>query len=461
MPQWILTPAVAPPASPAFSLASYYGVIDDKLYVLNTTGTGLGSVMQVYVFDMFAGTWVRLSDSPGTIFPAWQSQAARVGRKLYLMGLTNTLFTSGFIAANRYFSTLLSYNVDTNTWTQLTGHPTKRTSCGVAAANNRIAMWGGYLGDGAGNGRGTFADFDGSESPDDEVGLLEVYNPATDAWDSSWSALPSPAAYPACCSEVLGYVYSLGGVRGSVGGAGGNASVACYRLNMDPTAGKAWVRIADLPTPRAWGVASFAHGKIWLYGSRSSRLAVADGRTFAYTVATNTWEEVSVLTGMTESGIFASARWAFGGARSDGVLVLPGDGSVSTVSAFYATPAPHIEPFHYPAYWAQMGIILGEFKLAPPDPIGMIVPGNINLHTRPTVHNADGTISTVRSITIDGDAGTFVLIPTVVGDKVVSNQDAIDYWRRTGENLGTFRTEADADAYAESLHEDQAKEYGR
>lgn len=89
---------------------------------------------------------------------------------------------------------------------------------------------------------------------------------------------------------------------------------------------------------------------------------------------------------------------------------------------------------------------------------GQVAPGNIDLNNRPVVHNSDGTISTVRSITIEAD-GKFYLIPTVIGDKVVSNDEAIAYFKKTGQHLGVFSSEADADAYAQQLHQSQATQY--
>ena len=89
---------------------------------------------------------------------------------------------------------------------------------------------------------------------------------------------------------------------------------------------------------------------------------------------------------------------------------------------------------------------------------GPVEPGNIDIHDRPVVHNPDGSISTVRSITVGFGDKTYVL-PTAVGGKIVSNQEAIDHFKQTGEHLGAFATEADADAYAQRLHEDQAVEY--
>lgn len=82
----------------------------------------------------------------------------------------------------------------------------------------------------------------------------------------------------------------------------------------------------------------------------------------------------------------------------------------------------------------------------------------IDLNARPTVVNEDGSVSTVCSLTIECDDGVFV-IPTVVGDKVVSDETAIAYFQKTGEHLGSFDGIPDAEAYAQDLHLAQEKQY--
>ncbi|MEQ5318009.1 hypothetical protein ABN239_13315 [Providencia vermicola] len=92
---------------------------------------------------------------------------------------------------------------------------------------------------------------------------------------------------------------------------------------------------------------------------------------------------------------------------------------------------------------------------------GMIQQGNINLLNRPTVKNKDGSISTVRTISIGTDQGE-VLIPTVSDDgRLLSDDEAIALFEETGNHLGVFDNPDDATAYAESLHNQQEKTYAK
>ena len=90
-------------------------------------------------------------------------------------------------------------------------------------------------------------------------------------------------------------------------------------------------------------------------------------------------------------------------------------------------------------------------------PEGMIEQGNIDLTNRPVVKNADGTVSTVRSISVQID-GQEILIPTVSDDgRIMSDEDAVRQYERTGRHLGKFSSLQAATQYAMQIHEDQER----
>lgn len=90
---------------------------------------------------------------------------------------------------------------------------------------------------------------------------------------------------------------------------------------------------------------------------------------------------------------------------------------------------------------------------------GLVEKGNIDLTNRPVVTNEDGSISTVRSMSINMD-GKEILIPTVSSDgKILSDEDAITNYKKTGQHLGIFNNPNDASIYAEQLHKDQEDLY--
>lgn len=88
---------------------------------------------------------------------------------------------------------------------------------------------------------------------------------------------------------------------------------------------------------------------------------------------------------------------------------------------------------------------------------GLLEAGNIDLAHRPRVKNRDGSISTVRSISVNMD-GREILIPTVSEDgRIMSNREAVQAFERTGKHLGMFDSPQHATSYAQGLHNAQAK----
>lgn len=106
--------------------------------------------------------------------------------------------------------------------------------------------------------------------------------------------------------------------------------------------------------------------------------------------------------------------------------------------------------------------------MAVPNPKGLVEAGNLPIDTRPTVQNSDGTHSTEYSVSFADDKGREVLVPTVVDGKFLTPDGkkpregspeekamfkaAWQHYLDTGENLGKFDNAANADAYANQLH---------
>ena len=78
----------------------------------------------------------------------------------------------------------------------------------------------------------------------------------------------------------------------------------------------------------------------------------------------------------------------------------------------------------------------------------------LDISQRPVVNNPDGSYSTFRSMSFQNHLGQEVLIPTVAkdGSKILSNEDAINQYKQTGEHLGIYKNVKDADEAADYYH---------
>jgi hypothetical protein len=86
-------------------------------------------------------------------------------------------------------------------------------------------------------------------------------------------------------------------------------------------------------------------------------------------------------------------------------------------------------------------------------------PGNIDLYNRPSVPNVGGR-SSVYSMTFPLPGGQAILLPGVIKDAkgrwTIGNfQQAWAYYKKTGQHLGVFANEAQANQYANALHHQQ------
>ena len=97
---------------------------------------------------------------------------------------------------------------------------------------------------------------------------------------------------------------------------------------------------------------------------------------------------------------------------------------------------------------------LGNAFWDQPNP-DMLEPGNIDLTKRPSVPTGDGRFASVRTAGFNFGGKEYNL-PTVSDDgRLLSNDEAIAQFRKTGKHLGVYRTPEAAAAAAEALHKDQ------
>ena len=88
-------------------------------------------------------------------------------------------------------------------------------------------------------------------------------------------------------------------------------------------------------------------------------------------------------------------------------------------------------------------------------PEGFEYKGNVNLFNRPKVKNPKGGTSTVYSKSF-GINGKEVLMPTVSDDgRLMSDDEAVQQYKKTGKHLGIYDTVAEANAAGEAIHKQQ------
>lgn len=90
-----------------------------------------------------------------------------------------------------------------------------------------------------------------------------------------------------------------------------------------------------------------------------------------------------------------------------------------------------------------------------PIEMNMLEAGNIPTNNRPKIYNPDGSVSTVRTMGFTEDGRT-INVPTAYAGRIHSDQEAIQRYRNTGEHLGVYDNILEANAAAQTLHEEQA-----
>ncbi|WP_439392324.1 lysozyme [Bradyrhizobium sp. PMVTL-01] len=176
---------------------------------------------------------------------------------------------------------------------------------------------------------------------------------------------------------------------------------------------------------------------------------------------------ISVFNDFREQAEKLAARYVIGGMTSRDAAEKAFEDMIGFKYTFqegYRVPKdPNIDPKQVMAGANAVKLEMGTPRAPSPDlpAPGRIEKGNIDLDRRPVVKNPDGTISTVRSLGANID-GKETLIPTVSDDgRIMSDEEAIETFKRTGKHLGKFDTPDNSSSYAQALHEQQAQRYGQ
>lgn len=208
-----------------------------------------------FVIAQDDGTW-----TTGTPMPTPRSElaSALLDGKIYVAGgLASNPDGAGWIALDDFEA----YDIETDTWEVLEPLPAGLHHLGMAAANGRVFVSGGY---------------DGANFTND-VTVLWAYDPESGEW-SQVTDMPAPRAAHAMVA-IENKLYIIGGVGDSI-------QLWIYGIEADE-----WdTDNAEMPTPREHLSAVTLDGKLYVIGGRWGRnlgtLEVYDPETDEWTTLT-------------------------------------------------------------------------------------------------------------------------------------------------------------------------------
>lgn len=239
-------------------------VTGGKLYLLGGLQAGVTSNPPerdaVLVYDPATDTW----DGSLATMPTARSglAAAAVNGIVYAIGGTHNGTASTAVEA---------YDPATDSWSSKTPMPTTRSGASAAVVNGTIYLIG------------------GADSAGTLLATVEAYDPGTDAWSTGLAPMPT-ARYDLTTSVVSGKIYVIGG--SSAGPTDPFSTLATVEV-YDP-ASDTWnsTPLTAMPTSRMLAMSSSVNGKILVVGglgddgSGPAVLATAE----LYDPATDTWQ---------------------------------------------------------------------------------------------------------------------------------------------------------------------------
>lgn len=213
----------------------------------NSFATATDGDGNIYAIGGFTNTLTNRVDAYDPATDTWSTKspmskardfsgAAEVDGKIYVFGGGRTIYNGKLVEM---------YDPATNSWTIKTPMPTSRYAMGVIAVDGLIYVIGGGL-----------------VWSSTAITTVEVYNPATDTWDTTKSSMPGPRYRFGAALGTDGKIYVIGG---SPGGGSITSSVYAYDIATDT-----WSGAPSLPSQR-WDHAGVTgpNGKIYAIGGYS------------------------------------------------------------------------------------------------------------------------------------------------------------------------------------------------
>jgi N-acetylneuraminic acid mutarotase len=258
-----------------------YGVtVNGKLYVIGGWGDGKARGVN-YEYDPATDVWTKKSPMP---HPAHHAALAAANGKIYAFGgfvaPANTAVPVG--AAWEPIADAWEFNPATDAWKPLAPLPGKRGSAIAAEVDGKI-----YVIGGATTMEGSKAPFFTPFGPARVLGTNEVYDPATDKWESR-----NPMSVPrnhAFSGVVNGKIYVIGGRTGHAFILSATNTDVVEEYNP---ASDMWSMPKErMPTARSGGASGTDGRRIYVAGGEvtTTELVAAFRAVEAYDPATNSW----------------------------------------------------------------------------------------------------------------------------------------------------------------------------
>jgi len=258
-----------------------YGVAaNGKLYVMGGWGDGKARGAN-YEYDPATDRWAKKQPMPR---PAHHAALAAANGKIYVFGgfiaPANTAIPVG--AAWEPIADAYEFNPATDSWKPLPPLPSKRGSAIAAEVGGKI-----YVIGGATTMEGSKDPFFTAFGPARVLGTNEVYDPATNKWESR-----NPMSVPrnhAFSGVVNGKIYVIGGRTGH--GFILSATNTNVVEEYDPASNMWSIPKERMPTARSGGASGTDGRRIYVAGGEVTTTALVGAyrAVEAYDPATNSW----------------------------------------------------------------------------------------------------------------------------------------------------------------------------